>query len=213
MSVTLIDTGLILVTVRYVKAFKPGGPFSYYRRIPRDLTHHYGGLTFIRKSLGTKNRAEATEKAARMAAADDVLWASLKSPEGQAAGLTTVDNREAAKALLKVLGLEPGMLAPGAKVPAGVDPTEALDDHFNGQYGRAYLRARHEPHLTPVTVEDLLSPVEAEALRLLKEDPRQPRSLLSDALAVYLADHDRSYDGVDAPRRHRCARVAALRHH
>lgn len=52
MSVTLIDTDLILVTVRYVKALKPGGPLSYYRRIPRDLTRHYGGLSFIRRSLG-----------------------------------------------------------------------------------------------------------------------------------------------------------------
>lgn len=194
MSVTLIDTGLILVTVRYVKALKPGGPLSYYRRIPRDLTRHYGGLTFIRKSLGTKDPNEATKKAARLAAADDGLWASLRSPEGQAEGLTSTVTREAAKTLLSVLGLAPGMLVPGTKLPAGVDPTEALDDHFHRQYGEDYLRARHEPHLTPLTIEGLMSPVETEALRLLKEDPRRARCLLSDALAVYLQEHDKGDD-------------------
>ncbi len=113
MSVTLLDTGLILVTVRYVKALKPGGPYSYYRRIPSELKRHYGGLTFIRKSLGTKDLTKALKLAATMAAADDALWASLRSPEGKAEGLTTAANREGARALLGVLNLAPGMLVPG----------------------------------------------------------------------------------------------------
>lgn len=194
MSVSLFDTGLILVSVRYVKALKPGAPLSYYRRIPRELQHHYQGKAHIRQSLGTRDLAEATKKASKLAAEHDALWASLRSPEGVAASLTTGANREAALALLTALGLSPGMLAPGLRRTLDQDPDGSLDAYFEKRYGAAYLKARHEPHLTGIDLEDLWNPVEAEAVRLLKEDPSKPRALLSDALAAYLKDHDKGDD-------------------
>lgn len=194
MSVSLFDTGLILVSVRYVKALKPGAPLSYYRRIPRELQHHYQGKAHIRQSLGTRDLAEATKKASKLAAEHDAFWASLRSSEGKAANLTTPANRDGALALLTALRLEPGMLAPGARRTVDQDPDGELDAYFERRYGNAYLKARHEPHLTGTELEDLWTPAEAEAVRLLKEDPSRPRALLSDALAAYLKDHDKGDD-------------------
>lgn len=75
----LLDTGLLLVTVRYVKALKKGGPLSYFRRIPEALRPHYRGKRFRRISLRTRDLSIAAPKAAKLAPADDALWASMRS--------------------------------------------------------------------------------------------------------------------------------------
>lgn len=191
MRSSLLDTGLIRVTVRYVKALKPGGPLFYYRRIPEGVRPHYEGKQFFRQSLRTRDLAEATRKAAKLAAEHDALWPTLQSREGQRAGLTTAENREAAKALLTALNLMPGELSAGTPLQEGRDPSDILDGYFSRRYGEAYLQARHEPWHSMVPVESFWTPAEAEAVRLLKEDPRKPQTLLSDALAIYLREHDK----------------------
>lgn len=189
MAVSLLDTGLFRVTVRYVRPLKPGAPYSYYRRIPDALRSHYGGKAFRRISLKTRDLHEATRKAAKFAAEDDALWATLQSHEGRRDGLTTPENRVAARALLRELGLEPGALTAAVPSQEGLDVGDIWDDHMSRQHGNAYLDARHEPETNQRPIEDFYSPVEAEAMRLLKEDPRKPRALLSDALSIYLSEH------------------------
>src|SRR3954452_5126234 len=95
-----------MLTVRHLQL--KNGVYLYYRRIPEDLRAHYGGKRFIRKSLKTKELNVAARKVAELAAADDGLWASLRSPDGQQHGLTTRETREAALALLDALELSPG---------------------------------------------------------------------------------------------------------
>ncbi|WP_175608883.1 DUF6538 domain-containing protein [Microvirga ossetica] len=87
------------MTVRY--SLLKNGVYFYYRRIPEDLRGHYGGKRFRRVSLQTNQPHIAAKKIAALASADDALWASLRSPEGQELGLTSSQTREGAEALLK----------------------------------------------------------------------------------------------------------------
>lgn len=190
MVLDLFDSGLIRVTVRYVKRLKPGAPYSYFRRIPEELRAHYKGKRFLRPSLQTHNLAEATKKAAKITAELEALWSTLRSTEGRSTKLTTPENREAARALLAHWGLQPGDLAPGIDRPDWFDPGEITDSYFGRRYGEVYLEARHNPR-DPDGGDRFLDAVELEALRQLREDPRKPSVLLSDALARYLADHDK----------------------
>ncbi|MCE4225913.1 tyrosine-type recombinase/integrase [Methylobacterium sp. C25] len=191
MSRWLLDTGLIRVSVRYVKPLKPGGPLFYVRRIPKAVQQHYGGKALFRQSLGTRDLNAGTRKAAKLAREHDALWSSLGSKEGQRASLTTPENREAARALLASLGLSPGDLAPGVNNPEGYNPDEIIDDFLIKQHGPDYEVARYEPIRSPKSMQSFWSPIEAEAVRLLKEDQSKPSTLLSDALRVYLEDHDK----------------------
>lgn len=190
MALDLFDSGLIRVTVRYVKRLKPGAPYSYFRRIPEELRPHYKGKRFLRPSLQTQNLAEAAKKAGKITAELEALWSTLRSREGRSAKLTTPENREAARALLAVWGLRPGDLAPGIERPDWFDPGETLDAYFGKRYGEAYIEERHDPR-NPDGGERFFNLVEAEAMRQLREDPRKPSVLLSEALARYLADHAR----------------------
>lgn len=190
----LLDTGVLLVTVRYVRANRKGSTLFYHRRIPEALRSHYDGREFRRVSLGTRDLAVAAPKATKLAAEDDALWATLRSSEGRKAKLTTSANREAARALLTALQLSPGVLAPKAETPEGRDPVEVFDSYFERRYGKDYLEARHDPQVPFSDLEEMWTPLEREMIRLAKEDPRKPRVLLSDALAVYLKDHDKGAD-------------------
>ncbi|WP_244513830.1 tyrosine-type recombinase/integrase [Methylobacterium sp. UNC378MF] len=176
--------------VRYVRDFKGDGVLWYVRRIPAHAQPHHGGKTHIRKSLKTRDLKVATAAAAKLASADDVLWASLAADEGRGR-VTTPANREAAKALLAVLDLTPGILTPGRKLQPWEDPTDALDRYFMRRYGPAYMEARQSPELEHIDVEDFWTPWEREAVRLLKEGDTLPEAKLSDALAIYLKLHPR----------------------
>ena len=187
----VFDTGLFRVKIRYIANLKPGAPYSYQRRIPKDLQHHFSGKKDFRISLKTRDLRVAVQKANELAKGHDALWASLRSPEGKALGLTTTENREAARVQLAEIGLSPGMLAAGVKRSLDHDPAEILDDYFESQLGEAYRQARYEPPTTGTEVEDLLSPVHMEMIRLLKGTVTQTEPLLSEVLRVYLKDHPR----------------------
>lgn len=187
----LLDTGLLLVTVRYVKALKKGGPLAYYWRIPESLRPHYEGKQFRRISLGTRDLSVAAPKAAELAAEDDSLWASMRSEEGRQARLTTPQVREAANALIASLGLSRGALLRRDPLMHGPDAGEVSDEHFEKRHGTAWAEIRHDHRRPPEAHEASWNPVEHEAVRILREDPGKPPVLLSDALAVYLKDHDK----------------------
>jgi len=164
------------------------GVWFYYRRIPAELRRHYAGKRHIRKSLKTGDARVAAKKAVALASADDALWSSMRTPEAQEVGLTTSVNREAALRLLEVLDLKPG---DAHRRPGPGEVFEyVLDDHFGERYGGDYQNARdkNEPF------DHILTAVELEAVRLVLEDPEKPRVLLSDALSVYLRNHDKGQD-------------------
>jgi integrase len=185
----LLDTGFLTVTVRHL--LPKNGVYFYYRRIPEDLRSHYGGKRHIRKSLKTDQLHIAAKKVAALASADDSLWASLRSPEGQELGLTTNQTRKGAEALLGKLGLSPsdGFRADQSAYGSIVD---VLDDYFISRYGSDYERSRHDDRFGSMfPPESFYNPIEKEAVRLVMEDPQKRRVLLTDALRVYLKTHDK----------------------
>jgi integrase len=182
MAETILDTGFLRLIVRYLQERR--GIWFYYRRIPKALLSHYPGQGHRYESLQTRDLQTAIPKAKALAAQDDLLWASLRNPEGKDTGLTTRETRDSATALLKNLGLAPGE---GAREAGTV--VDVFDTYFAKQYGEAYLQSRFEDH-HPVEPSDFYSGVEAEAVRLVMEEPINRRVLLSDALEAYLKGHE-----------------------
>jgi integrase len=182
MSVTIFDDGFVRMTAQYVKALK-AGVFYYYRRIPKDLKAHFNGRTFRKVSLGTRDLKVAINKAAPMVAGDTALWKSLRSPTSEEVELTTRETGDAAKALLDQLGIEPG----SARKEHGVYGWSTMD--ILGDYLRDKYRDWSDPDRGEEGVDQQLTLAEREAIRLLKEDPRNRRVLLSDARDAYLANH------------------------
>ena len=210
MSRIIIDLGFLKVAASFIQARK-GGVLYYYRRYPKDVRHHFGGKDLKYVSLKTKDMQEALRQVAKLALADDAEWSSLRSPEAEAQGLTTKANREAGRSLLKRLDLKEGAGAPldaGASLDAQMARIDAIDifiDHLTGRHGPAYTEARERECRGEygTSSESFLTPVEAEASRLLTSDPRKPRVLLSEALEEYIkATHDPT-----SPKREQHARL------
>lgn len=185
MSFVLFDSGFLTVNVRHALLKK--GVYFYYRRIPEDLRSHYSGKRHIRKSLQTSQLHIAAKKIAGLAAADDALWSSLRSPEATDLNLTTQQSRQAAEALLVTLGLERGDIHHAQRADHAA---ETLDDYYASRHGKKYLDTRHNEYRSTDDMLDILTPVEREAFRLVTEDPQKRRFLLTDALEVYLRNHD-----------------------
>lgn len=196
MGFRLLDTGFLTVTVRHL--LPKNGVYFYYRRIPEDLRGHYGGKRHIRKSLKTNQLHIAAKKVAALASSDDALWASLRSPEGKELSLTTSQTRDGAEALLRKLDLRPGDGFQTTQEthrrgnPDGFSNiVDVLDDYFHSRYPD-YERARFDDQFGQMfPPESFYNPVEKEAVRLLMDDPRKRRVLLTDALEVYLRNHDK----------------------
>ncbi|QRM29563.1 DUF6538 domain-containing protein [Microvirga sp. VF16] len=182
MSVLTLQIGSLKITVKYTVLKR--GVWFYRRRIPKELQHHYP-QPYRYESLKTQDPHQAAKLAAALAAKDDAFWQSLRSPEGQASGLTTRENTEGANALLKSLGLAPGDLNRDAS-----QTVDALDAYMSRRYGTAYLESRHDPHVSQVRpVDSFYTPVEAEAVRLLSEGTTKHRPHLSEAVEAYLKQH------------------------
>jgi integrase len=180
----LLDAGFLTVTISY--SLVKHGKYYYYRRIPDDLRGHYDGKLHIRTSLKTDQAHVAAQKIAALSAADDALWASWRSPQAKELGVTSQENRRAALALLERLGLAPG---DAHRPKLDGHHAEALDDYFEGRYGKKYMEVRHSPYHTEEDLERFYSPVEREAVRLVLEEPGKRRILLTDALEAYLKNH------------------------
>jgi integrase len=185
-SFVLLEAGFLTVTIRH--SLLKNGVYFYYRRIPYDVRSHFGGKLHRRVSLKTKEAHVAAKKIAALAAADDALWTSLRSPKAQELGLTTQQNRLAAETLLSAIGLAHGDAHHDEE--SGLDHVEILDTYFDGRYGNKYLEVRHDPQRSQKDLERTLTPVEREAVRLVMEDPRKRRVTLNDALEAYLKNHE-----------------------
>lgn len=165
---------------------RPSGLWYYNRRIPQELRAHFGGRLHKLKSLQTRDKGEAIRRAAQEARLDDALWRSLRSPKAESLGLTTRETMDAAKALLATLGIAPGDTLK-AYADGEPDPMDRLTEALETKYGDEYLSLREDGD--DVRVARLLSPVEREAHRILREDPDSPRVLLSAVVERYLADN------------------------
>jgi integrase len=180
--------GRVVMMVRYLKLSRTN-VYQYYRRVPADLRAHYGGL-FIVKSLGTRDAPEAAKLVLQMAAADDALWQSMRSPRGQDSACAQGETREAAKGLLASWGHEPG-----ARLNTKTFDNGDIVEYFEQRYGPEYRKALDDEGNSGGDHSSFHNGVEAEALRLLNEPKSKARVVfLSDALHQYLKDKSKGQE-------------------
>ncbi|WP_306121134.1 DUF6538 domain-containing protein [Roseovarius sp. MMSF_3359] len=96
------------MTIQYVQWRK--GLAYYRRRVPDDLSKHYGKKTHLFFSLKTRDFGEAAKKAAEATRDLDREWMLLRSSDG-----TDIETRAKAMAILRSHGLEPGQASEYAK--------------------------------------------------------------------------------------------------
>ncbi|MEO3416401.1 DUF6538 domain-containing protein [Roseovarius sp. CAU 1744] len=89
------------MTIQYVQWRK--GLAYYRRRVPDDLSKHYGKKTHLFFSLKTRDIREAARKAAEATKDLDREWMLLRSSDE-----TDIETRTKAMAILRNHGLEPG---------------------------------------------------------------------------------------------------------
>lgn len=181
MPTIVVQSGPFTVTVRYL--LNKRGVFYYYRRVPDDLVRHYG-KRFIRESLRTRSLSEAARKVRAKASRDDAVFSSLRSRRGQDNGVAAREVREQALKLLSSLGVERG----DAKRD---NPSfEVFEAYLNRKYDSAYDEAREQDD-PDRALQLLLSGADFEALKLVFEDPKGQQVMLSDALEVYIRQHQK----------------------
>jgi len=178
------DNGFLVVMVRYVITC-PDGSLFYQRRVPKGLEGHHGGKRLLRQSLGTKSIAKAAPKARELAAQHDALWKMLRNPEAARLGVSTQEVRAGARAVLESLGVQPG----GIATHPWYD--DSVDDYLAARYGDAYLEVRHDPRASWADIEQLLTPIDKEAVQQFRTKRGEKRYYLTDALSLYLGDHIR----------------------
>lgn len=96
------QVGMVKMTIQYVQWRK--GLAYYRRRVPDDLSKHYGKKSHLFFSLKTRDIAEAARKAAETTKDLDREWMLLRASDG-----TDIETRTKAMAILRSHGLEPGL--------------------------------------------------------------------------------------------------------
>ncbi|WP_237481024.1 DUF6538 domain-containing protein [Lichenibacterium dinghuense] len=114
------------------------GVFHWRMRVPKGLEGNQGGKTHLDFSLKTRDSQEAAPRASKLTAEHEALWASLRSPEVVSGTYTPQQVRDAAKAQLIALGLQPG----GGR--DGSDGWWTVLESFEREHGRAFQEARHQ---------------------------------------------------------------------
>ena len=154
----LLLGSIFRVTVRYV--YLRGKAYYYQRKIPKDLLHRYPGSIHVKINLKTSDPRQIAKKVGELNKQYEATWRSLRgNPD-----LKPLSVREAAQSYSHSTGCDPQ--------PA--DNDENLYDQLIER-----LRAKEEAHAQgdpevyySAEPEDYLDPVEMEALRLLKEEPK-----------------------------------------
>ncbi len=172
MQVTL---GPLTLKLKYTVVRKDTGNIVYERPVPKALQQHYSGK-LIKQDLRTKDWATAAPQVLKLTKQHTAEFAALLND----ADVTPAAVRARAALMLKKHGVTEG----DTKSPAAdslLSQFEALlDAHARGN------DFRHKDALP----SEYLSPVQQEALRMMQG--QKPLSLLSDALELYLEDHDNS---------------------
>jgi integrase len=179
------------VNIKYVYR-APSGALYWQRRPPSDLVHRYVGTGTLKERIGrdTDDPRTVAEKVARMNGKYEAIWEAMRrDPAASPQHL-----KSAAEKLLRSHGIPPATPA-----EAG-DAVAAFTSKLDAQR-EAYAEAQHAPEeaYRDADIDDFLSPVEVAAVALLKGEPVKVADgsrlfLLSDALAVYLAEHERGGD-------------------
>ncbi len=173
----------------------PDGPWYYRRKIPKHARSLYpGSPSEVRVALKTKDPIEAGQKAAKLATEDDLRWARMAPDEFGRFPKHDPAIRAAAERLLQSLKVSVGHGHVINRVYADV-PSDEIDDYLERRYGTERVNEAREFGWDPFLAS--IDPVDAEAHRLFWTDPdadakRPP--LLSEALEVYLAEHQRGDD-------------------
>jgi integrase len=173
-------------TVMAKHVFSRNGVHYYQRRIPKDVAHHYRGQSKIIRPLGRTSLAAAAREAAKLAKADESLWAAYRGDPNR--GEREV--RDAAMALLNRHGLEPGDRQ-RADMDDELDIWIDLFRETEIEPDREAYADGDEDIYRHAQPENYLSPVKMEALRQLHGETK---FLASDALELYLSQHDRGTD-------------------
>jgi integrase len=177
-----------MATIKVKYLLQKSGLLYYSRRIPDDLKDHYS-KSIIRVNLKTQDIGKAARLCAQYSARDDVLWTALRS--GLDADLTTTENRAAAEALLASWGLGRGAIwGMSYDDPHDQEIFDNIDKYMAARHGQNYIYGQFSVQRP----DDIQSPIEHEAIRLLNETPATRRYFLSDALERYLAEHKRGQD-------------------
>jgi integrase len=185
--------GCITVTmkVRYLH-HRADGTYWYYRRVSASAKAHLRlSSNFIRKSLGTKDRAEAIKKLQALNAEYEARWNSLSATQDAKEAAKSRDLDLAATTVLDAVGLQPG---DGRKLLWAQD---IIEDYLKEKYGsKAYEAAYYgDPETYHYdTKEDvdrrlkqLLTPADFAALeRLIHGNEGSTTPYLSEALDLYL---------------------------
>ncbi|MDT8989686.1 tyrosine-type recombinase/integrase [Curvibacter sp. APW13] len=170
MQVTL---GPLTLTLKYTVVRKDTGSIVYQRPVPKALQQHYSGK-LIKKDLGTKDWAVAAPQVLKLTKQHTAEFAALLNDSD----VTPAAVRARAALLLKKHG-----------VPEG-DTTSPAADSLLNQFEdllEAYARGDEYKYRDAIP-SDYLSPVQQEALRMMQG--KKPLPLLSDALELYLENHD-----------------------
>jgi len=172
LSIKLLLGGFFRVHIGYV--YLRGNNYYYQRKIPRDLLHRYGGSKHIKVNLKTNDLKQVAKQVSVLNKQYESTWASLRNnPE-----LKPSSVHGAAIKLFSQFGLKS---QPSINEDSGIDQfVDTLQ-----QKREAYAQGDEDAYLNS-SLEDFLDPVEVEALRLIKEEPK---FRLSDALEVYLNGH------------------------
>lgn len=174
----LLIGNIFSVSIRHV--YQRGNTYYYQRKVPRDLQPRYGGSTHIKVNLKTNDLKQIAKQVSILNKRYESIWASLRdNPD-----MTPKSVRESACRLLAQYELQP---LPGQNDEGNL---EAFINVLQAKEWASVSGTGEGEDAYP-SVEEFLSPVELEALRLINE---KPQLRLSDALGVYLGGHAKKSD-------------------
>lgn len=175
--VRLFLESVFKVSIRYI--YPRGNTYYYQRKIPLDLLDRYGGQKHIKVNLKTSDLKQVAKQVVALNKQYESAWFALRNN----ADLKPWSVRESAIKLLEEYGLRPKpAINDEINIDAFIDSLQGKQDwHIQDEYGN-----RQEAH-----PEEVLNPVELEALRLINEGSK---FRLSDALGVYLNGHQKKND-------------------
>lgn len=150
-----------------------GETYQLYMRVPKDLVPKYGAK-FIRQSLSTKDKRIALQKLNPLVSHYQAEWERLRANDTSAPATVITNARELAKLIAE---------------------NEAATDLLFEPRRIAYAQQQSDPEDAYHNADpsEYLKPVEAQAIRMLK-DGALDKPILSDALALYLRLHPKGSD-------------------
>lgn len=169
--------GPLTLTLKYTDIRKDTGSIVYQRPVPRALLDRFPGK-LIKHDLKTKDMVQAAKLVAALNKKYEALFAAMRNSDDMSPPAV----RARAEHLLKSYGVTEGDTASPA--------ADLLISHFES-FLETYASGDEEAHRDAVPA-DFLPPVELHALKLMQG--KKPTAVLSDALGVYLAEHDKRDD-------------------